>query len=588
MRLFRLLTSSLIGLFCCLAAARAETPTAKIVPVGAASPLRLMPEQADLFVEVRQPRRLAETLTTLDLLKQFEPFPVVRELYDSTSFRRFQQLLAYFEKELGASWPDLLDRLAGKGAALGFKLGPKPAPTLLVLEGQDEKLTQRFVELGLSVLEQELARQDAKERPVKKLYQGIEVVQVGPEFHLAVAGSALLLSNSDKALHAGLDRYLGQGKSVADVPGVAEAAHLLPPNPLAALWLNMKTVQQAPQAKALYQKPRDDVNLTVLFGDYLDLLGRTPFVCAGVYPEKNGFLATIRLPRGREGMGPDQLMHVPVADQPGLRPLLEPRGVLYSETNYLNIASIWQDRAKHFNARQVKGLEEFDRTSGRFLSGVQMSKLLAQTTPYYRFVAANQPKAGYAKAPRQAIPAFALVWQLREPEAFGQSMETILRGAALLARQQFKLQLVEDKHNDCAIVGYRFSETESVRNDVNGVRFNFSPCFTRVGDQFVWCSTIELCRELIDLLQKERSATATGETVTKRGRIYASGITAFLDNIREQLITGTILDQAVPLKEAGEQVQMFLDLTRRLGTLTLSANYTDTTFHYDIHLQTER
>ena len=37
----------------------------------------------------------------------------------------------------------------------------------------------------------------------------------------------------------------------------------------------------------------------------------------------------------------DQLLHVPPPNKPGSRPLLEPKNVLYSESNFLDIARIW-------------------------------------------------------------------------------------------------------------------------------------------------------------------------------------------------------------------------------------------------------
>src|SRR5690349_9649200 len=89
--------ASLIALSLCVAALRAETPKPQTPP----APLRLLPDQADLLMEVPQPRRLVETLTTLDMLKQLQQLAPVRELFDSTNARRFYQLLAYFEKELG-------------------------------------------------------------------------------------------------------------------------------------------------------------------------------------------------------------------------------------------------------------------------------------------------------------------------------------------------------------------------------------------------------------------------------------------------------------------------------------------------------
>ncbi len=508
MRLFRSAASSLIGLTFCLAAA-AETP--KTVPSGRLrDPARLLPNQADLLVQIRQPRRLVETLTTLDTLKQLQQLAPVRELLDSTSSRRFYQLLAYFEKELGAPWPELLDRLAGGGAVLGVKIGPNPAPVLLVIQGHDDKLIGKFFELGLNVLEQELARQESKNMPVKGSYEGIDTVRIGAEFHAAVAGNTLFVSNNEKALRAGLDLHRGHGKkSMADVAGVPDAAKLLPPDPLVSFWLNMETIRKSAEAKAVYKNPpRDDPNQTVLLGHYFDLLGRAPFVCAAVYPEKAGFVATIRAPRGRDGMGLDQLMHVPPPGKPGSRPLLEPKNVLYSESSFLDIARIWTERDRLLNGQQVQALEKFDKQSVPFLAGAKVSKLLTQTAPYYRFVAAYQAKIGYKTTPKISIPAFALVWELREPESFGKSMETILRGVALLAGAQAKLKLVEEKYQGCNLVGYRFPEDQPLKNDVNDLRFNFSPCFTRVGDQFIWCSTIELCRELVGILQKEGATPA--------------------------------------------------------------------------------
>src|SRR6185437_6539929 len=354
-------------------------------------------------------------------------------------------------------------------------------------------------------------------------------------------------------------------------------------------WLNMETVRQSPGAKAVYKNlPRDDPNQTVLFGHYLDLLGRAPFVCAGMYPEKGGFLATIRAPRGRDGMGLDRFMHIPPAGTPGSRPLLEPENVLYSESSFLDIASIWKERAKLFNEKQVKALEKFDKQSVPFLTGAKVSQLLTQTGPYYRFVAAHQSKVGYKTTPKISIPAFALVWELREPKAFGKSMETILRGAALLGGAQANLELVEEKYQDCDLVGYRFSEAKPLKGDINDLRFNFSTCFTRVGDQFIWCSTIELCRELVDILQKESTSSTRGDVSLGRSRLYASGVAAYLRTIEDLLVTQITLDQAVTPKEAYRQVEMFLGLVNQLGAFSLEPRFNDKTFQYDIRLRAEK
>jgi hypothetical protein len=252
------------------------------------------------------------------------------------------------------------------------------------------------------------------------------------------------------------------------------------------------------------------------------------------------------------------------------------------------VSSIWEERAKLFNEKQAKALEEFDKTSARFLIGTKMSKLLTQAGPYQRFVAVNQPKVPYKTQPKTPVGAFAFVTELREPEAFGKSMESVLRGAAFLASFQVKLKLVEETHGGCKIVGYRFPEDATLKVDVNDLRFNFSPCFVRVGDQFVFCSTLKLCREMIDLLQKEGTSPDRGAASTERMRFYADGTADSLLAGEDQLIAQTILDQAVSPEEARQQAKAFAAWVRQLGTLTQSTTYTDKEFRYDVRLKTAK
>lgn len=576
---------SLITLILGVPLASAETPRAESPP----SSLRLVPDRADLLIQVPQPRRLVETLMGLYTLKEMRQLAPVRELYDSTNARRFAQLVAYFEKELGLPWPQLLDRLAGRGAVVGVHFGSPPR-ILLVIEGEDDKLMQQFFELGLKIVEQELARQEVKEKPVRGSYKEYPTVRIVGGFHAAVAGAALLVSNSESVLHAGLEQHRNGGKkSMANVLGVSEAIKLLPPQSLVSLWIKMAKVQEAAGVDAASRaRPRANPILTVLIGHYLNLLEVTPFVCGSVYSGAEGLAATIVIPRGREGMDRDRLLHVPPAGVPGSRPLLKPKNVLYSESGYFDLANIWKERATLFQEEQVRQLEQAEKQTMPFLLGAKLSKLLTQAGPYYRFVAAHQTNISYKTTPKIPIPAFALVWELREPEAFGKSIEAILRGAALLGGARANLQMVEEKYEDCKLIGYRFPEDQPLKGDVDDLRFNFTPCFTRVGDQLVVSSTMDLCRELVDLLHKEGASPTRGNASSALVRIYGAGVAAYLHTVEDLLIAQTTLDQAVTPKEARQQVKVLLDAIRGLGALSLEPRFHDKTFRYDIRLRREK
>jgi hypothetical protein len=351
--------------------------------------------------------------------------------------------------------------------------------------------------------------------------------------------------------------------------------------------LNLETVFKDPKVKDAFNPGRDPT-LTVLFGGWLDTARRSPFVCAGLYRDGDCFKATLRLPSGRHGMGPEYAVHAPPTDQDGALPLLKPRAALLSHSFYFDAGKFWQDRAKIFTPTQVKTLEGFEKDSGAVLAalaGQKFSKLLTSAGTRHRFVAVNQPKTGYAKRePRQRLPAFAVVSELRRPEEFAKSMGTILRGVAFAqAGGPYKPRLCEEKHGAHTITGYRFAEDTHFAQDVQDLRYNFSPCFVRVGNQFIASSTLELCHELIDLLEKEaKDGPPRGSPAALKTRLYAEGAADGVAAAEDQLLAQTVLRQAVSLDEARAQTRALVSLVRRLGLLDLEIDYGSSDFHVDV------
>ncbi len=574
MRPLRPLLGGLACLIVC--AARAEAPP---------DPLRLVPDQADFFVELRQPRQLIEAGTSTDLFKTLYALPPVREYYDSTTARRAFQLLAYFEEELGAKWPELLVKVGGGGIVVAGKFGDNPQPALLVIQGTDADLASKFYRTALDVIAQELARQEIPKEAIKKgSYKDVETVHIG-DFYAARAGAAILVSNNEDALHGALDRHLDGGKqSLAALGAVKDSAKLLPPHALARLWLNLDVAKKSPQGKDIFTSPRNDVNLTVLFGGNIDVASRSPYLTAGVYREKDGFMATLRMPAGRDGASADFALHVPPADGPGLLPLLEPKDVVYSSSFYLDVSKIWDDRNKLFNPMQAKQIEEAGKNAGVRLIGLAPDKVLKQAGARHRVVVVDQPAPAYKGAPQtQPIPAFAVVTEMRDPDEFSKSMESALRAAALFAGNQYKVKLNEEKHGGYNIVGWRFPVDVKVDSDAGNIRFNFSPCFVRVHNQFVFCSTLELCHQLVDLLDRESKARALpsvrGATAS---RFYGSGGAALLRGAQDIITTQAVLDQAVTPEAAREQAKALIELVQRLGNVDTEVVYEAKQFRYDL------
>jgi hypothetical protein len=554
----------------------------------AQDPLRFISDRADLVIKIEHPRQLVEAITRLDAFKEAQQLQQVRQVLDSAEVRRVFEFIAYYERDLGAKWPELLDKLAGGGIAVGAKIvSDADVPILLVLQGTDEALLIKFMEKASYVIKEELARAESKETLAKEKYKDFETLHLGKDFHACRIGAALLLSNKAEALKVGIDQHIENiskggkpAKNMLTAAGPAKAKKLLPPNPQAWLWYSLDYLKGRPGAKDVLTTPRNDTILTFLFAGYLDVFRRSEFVAAGLYANPDGFGLTIRMPAGRDGMAEDVELHLPRdAKVAGTLPPLEPNGVIFSHSFYLDLGVLWEKRAKIMNASNAKSFEEGVKQASRFLPGTSIDKLLTQSGVHHRFVVAVQKKTGYTVEPQLRLPAFAFVTTMRDP-AFGKAMEVLVRGGAALASLQVKLDAFEDKRGDVAIFGYRFPENGKFAADDQNLRFNFTPSFAIVKDQLIAATNLDLCKELIDIVQKEDRHRPAAQNM--QSRLYAKGGGDFLNSSPEGLLTQTILSQAVDEAEAKKQVDRILKFAQKLGRLQIETDYGAKDFRFDV------
>jgi hypothetical protein len=544
------------------------------------NPLPFVPPQANVVVRIENPRRLIQSVAGVDLIRQMKDLPFVRERVQTPVAQRIQQLIEYYEKDLGAKWPDLLDRLAGGGITLALKAGDD-APVLLTIEGKDADLSSKFLELVASVVEQEAGGDAAKKVIERPMYRGIKEYKAG-EFVVAQAGTTILASNKLEAMKLALDRQLDGGKSPAYIAGPSAARKALPADCLAWMWLDLDLARKAPGAKETLAQPSDNAFVTVLFGGWLDVVRRAPFLAVGLVQDNDKIGLTLRFPgAGHEGQPEQMLLHAPPNGE-GIRPPLEPKGVILSESFWFDFKALWEKRAKLFNEKTAKDFENSEKQARPFLPNMSLAKLFTQAGASHRFVVAQQESVGYTNKPKQPYPNFAFVMSMRDKE-FARSMEGVLRAAALLAGTQFNLKLAEETYEGVKIVGYRFPEKGNVASDPDGIRFNFSPCFAAVGDQFAMCSTIEFGHEIVKLLQKEAASPAKAANSSPLcTRLYGPGAVDLVRGFEEQVLGQIILDEAVKPEDAHRQMQALADWLRRLGQLEFRSVYLDKEYRFDI------
>lgn len=541
-------------------------------------PLRSVPASAQFTLTVDSPRKLAETVLGLKAVKDAQALAQVREVLDSAAARRFYQTLGYLEREFGADWPVLLDKLAGGGLAVGGHFGDN-APAVLVVQGTDEAATAKAFALLGRVLDDELAREGAPTKTVRGTDAGAETLRLGDDLHAARAGAVLLLSNKADLLKAALDLTLDRGDATSVAPKAAAARTLLPNDPLVRLWIDFAAVKQDKGTADFLESSKTDLLGNLVVGGTIDCLRRADHVAAGLYREANGLRLAVRLPAGRSD-APVWPVHAPPAGKPGSLPLLEPPGVLYSQSFYLDLAHAWKARKELFGEEVIGQFEKGEKDISKILPGaVKVRELVEAWGPYHRLVAVNQEHLPYKTRPGQVLPGFGYVTSMADPK-FATGVVSAARSGGLIASLQFGMKQVDVEHDGVKITAYRFSETKPLPEDEDGLRFNFEPCFAVVGDQFVAASTVEVCKKLI--AEVKRTAGKDGSPLVWRAKGYAGAAGDAVYAIPEPFVTDAVLRSGATLADARKQVDALAAWARTLGTARVEIDEAAAGYRFDV------
>ena len=548
-------------------------------PAAQADPLDCIPPAAQVVVVSDSPRKLAEAFTGLDAFRAAQKLPQYKSVYDSAAAKRGLQLLALFEKELGAKWPDLLDQLAGNGVAFGLQFGDDPQPAILVLQGKDEAQVKRATDLALKTVEDDLARQGAKDVVKRYDLAGHPAAKIG-DFHAVRVGATTILSTNEAMLKAAVQQATTARAKSVQHKARRDAFTLLPKDALAWLWLDFASVKQSKSSKDFYDATRQDFLQTLFAGGTIDCLKRADFVALGVYKEAAGFRLSLRLPAGRSEFPPEFQLHAPPKGVPGSLPLLDPPGTLYSHSFHLDIAHLWNNRKTLANEEIRTALDKLDKDVSKVLPGsVKVGELIAMWGPHHRIVVANHDVPPYKTQPGTRFPAFGYVPTGRDPK-FAKANETVLRSAGIIASLTFGMTMAEHTHDGVTIVAYRFPEGKELADDPDGTRYNFEPCFAIVGEQLVVASTVELCKKLIT--EVKSPPKGKGSPAVLRGKFSATGGADALASLPEPLITDAILGRGVGLDDARKEVAALVAWVKTLGTVRVELDIADKEYKLDL------
>lgn len=532
----------------------------------AAEPLRLMPESAAVYVELAQPETLLNPLLSAKANELLQGVEVYQKYLKSQEYSQLQAVVGILEAKLGVDWQAAVRDLVGGGVYLAFD--PANNSAILVSRCRKPELLTKINSTLIELVEAD-AKANSRPSPVKsKEYNGVVAWQFGPAGAHAIIDDLFLASNQPDALKGVIDRYRdASAKSLSDSSVFQQANRQKQPGALGWAWVSLDVVRKAPQMEKALSNRSGNPLIELLVGGVLDAVKQAPFAAAGVYLEGNTLRLRAELPRDAAKTAAARgWFFAKESNQQAPAALLPPQSIANFGL-FRDLAGLWLAREELFDEKVVAGFAQADTQLGLFFSGRDFGpEVLGELDPRLQFIVARQEFSPEQPIPALKLPAMALVLRVKHPEEFATHLlvayQKIVGLANIVGGQQGQPQLLlatEDYHGATISKATYVQEAKAAKDQAK-VNYNFSPSCVRVGDAFVYASTIGIARQLVDLLAQPDSTAAT--SVNTSLNLIGEPLAATLADNRELMISQNMLSEGRSRAEAETAIDAILKLVR--------------------------
>ncbi len=192
--------------------------------------------------------------------------------------------------------------------------------------------------------------------------------------------------------------------------------------------------------------------------------------------------------------------------------------------------------------------------------------MLGELAPQLQFVVARQEFSPEQPIPALKLPAMALVLRMKHPEEFSTQLLIAYQKVVGLTnvvggqKGQPQLLLATEEYHGAMISKATYLREGKEESDQAKVNYNFSPSCVRVGDAFVYGSTVGITRQMVDLLAQTNAAAATSANASLS--VIGAPLAAILTDNRELMIAQNMLSEGRTREEAELAIDTLLKLAR--------------------------
>lgn len=545
----------------------------------------IMPGGAVAFVEVDQLERWLQKAQDSELVKSLPDNPQVKAFYKTPQGQQADAGRRILEAQIGMDLWTLGKKVFGGRISAAFYpvAGRKEPDAVIFLQAPDataldilREKAQPFLALAQDRTETTTGAGDISIRGFdKKLF-------------MAEKDNWLVLASTRSLVEKTLAFKAGQGTDSKplnqDAPFVAMQKQTGGGH-LARVYLNADMVKQA-QGGRVSPAKLDNGGVSLFNGGFNELLNHTSFaaVALGLNDER----LALALHVGAKGSA------LPATYQPyfparaqAVEALPEVPGLIAAWTLNRDFAGWYQKREELLQESALPEFDKFESGLANILPNRDFgSDILPTIGRNLTVLAAPQSFQHLDAKPGVQLPGFGLIVDLAKPEEGAEIMQllfqTLTSIANLNAGQQGRQPwlLSSETHHGVQIHFGKYSQKP--KGERLPIIFNFMPAAARVGNRFVLCSSIDLCRQLIDSYSQPAGKLADGNTLDSRIEVRGEPLAKALEANQELLEARSVQEGKSP-EQAKTEVTTLFKLLRAIESFRITSG--EVTDGYEVRVE---
>lgn len=537
---------------------------------GQADPAKLAPETAVLYAEISNPAPLLDIALAAKTRKLLENAEGYQKYVRSDQYQQLQTVVGLLETRLGKNWEQLVRDVLGGGIAVCFD--PPSNAGFLAIRSHDRNLLDQFHSAVAELIEAD-AKQHGRASPVKsKEYEGFTGWTFGGDEVHVIVDDLLLVSNNKEVLKGAIDRHRNPAAAnLASTSDFSQARSKRPAGAIGWSWVNLAAVRQDPNVQKGLAKRSDNPVAELLLAGVIDTLKQSPSLTSSLSFDASSIKFRAELPRQPSTTAATRAWFFAAADN---ETAVTPPGTIGTFALFRNLAGLWLARDELFDETIVAQFAQADTNLGLFFSGRDFGpEVLGELETPVQLVVARQEYPADKPTPALKLPAFGLVLKLKHADDFAPELlmayQKLIGIVNITGAQQGKPQLLlsTEEYQGATISKASYLHNAKVPKENAPPHYNFSPACARIGDHFVFASTVGLVRQTVDALKPGSPPVTLKDNSALT--IDAAALAAILDDNKELLTTQNMLKEAHNRTEAETAVQTLLDALRQMKRLTL-------------------